>query len=136
MTPLAWPRFNALLLGVFATSALLLSDIGLHIMMAASVRVRHAEIGVRLALGATARDVRGLVLREGLRLALAGAAAGLVLALGSTRVLRGLRFETEPLEPATLLAATGALVMAAFVATYLPARRAAKVDPMTVLRAE
>lgn len=134
--PLAWPRFNALLLAVFATAALALSAIGLYGVMAASVRQRHGEIGVRLALGATARDVRALVLGEGLRLAAAGAVAGLGVAFGATRVLRGLLFETEPLDPPTLVAAAVVLVVAALAATYLPARRATRVDPVEVLRAE
>ena len=102
-TPLAWPRFNALLLGIFAGAALLLSAIGLYGVMAASVRQRQSEIGVRLALGATAGDVRRLVLGEGLRLAVAGTIAGLVLAFAATRVLRGLLFETEPLDPVSLV---------------------------------
>ena len=121
---------------MFAVSALLLSAIGLYGAMTASVRLRLPEIGVRLALGADASDVRRLVLREGLWLALVGAAAGLVVATGSTRVLRSLLFETEPLEPATLLGAVVVLMMAALLATYLPARRAMKVDPVTVLRSE
>jgi predicted permease len=133
--PLAWPRFNALLLGVFAVAALLLSVVGLYGVMAASVRHRQGEIGVRLALGATAGDVRGLVLGEGLRLAVAGAIAGLVLAFAVTRVLRGLLFETEPLDPVSLGTAALALVGAAVVATWLPARRAMRVDPIEVLRA-
>jgi putative ABC transport system permease protein len=134
--PLAWPRFNALLLAVFATAALVLSAIGLYGVMAASVRQRHGEIGVRLALGATPRDVRVLVLGEGLRLAIAGAVAGLALAFGATRALRGLLFETEPLDPPTLLTAAAVLVGAALLATYLPARRATRVDPVEALRAE
>lgn len=132
--PLAWPRFNALLLGVFAVSALVLSAVGLYGVMAASVRLRLPEIGVHLALGATASDVRRLVLHEGLGLATAGALAGLGLAIGSTRVLRTLLFETEPLEPTTLMAAVVVLLVAALLATYLPARRATKVNPLTVLR--
>ena len=134
--PLAWPRFNALLLGIFAVAALLLSAIGLYGVMAASVRQRQSEIGVRLALGATAGDVRRLVLGEGLRLAVAGAIAGLVLAFAATRVLRGLLFETEPLDPVSLGAAALVLVGAAIVATWLPARRAMRVDPIEVLRAQ
>ena len=134
--PLAWPRFNALLLGVFAVAALLLSVVGLYGVMAASVRHRQGEIGVRLALGATAGDVRRLVLGEGLRLAVAGAIAGLVLAFAVTRVLRGLLFETEPLDPVSLGTAALALVGAAVVATWLPARRAMRVDPIEVLRAQ
>jgi predicted permease len=134
--PLAWPRFNALLLGVFAVTGLLLSVVGLYGVMAASVRHRQGEIGVRLALGATAGDVRRLVLGEGLRLAVAGAIAGLVLTFAVTRVLRGLLFETEPLDPASLGAAALALVGAAVVATWLPARRAMRVDPIEVLRTQ
>jgi putative ABC transport system permease protein len=134
--PLAWPRFNTLLLAVFAGAALLLSAIGLYGVMAASVRQRYAEIGVRLALGATARDVRGLVLGEGLRLAVAGAIAGLALSWAATRLLRGMLFETEPLDPLTLGSAAVALVGAALLATWLPARRAMRVDPIEVLRAE
>jgi putative ABC transport system permease protein len=134
--PLAWPRFNTLLLAVFATAALLLSAIGLYGVMAASVRQRYAEIGVRLALGATGSDVRRLVLGEGLRLAVGGALAGLALAWATTRVLKGLLFETEALDPWTLTSAAVLLVAAALLATWLPARRAMRVDPIEVLRAE
>jgi predicted permease len=134
--PLASPRFNALLLGAFATAALLMSSIGLYGVMAASVRQRNAEIGVRLALGATTAAVARLVLGEGLRLALFGAMAGLTLAFIVTRVLRGLLFQIEPLDPVSLFGAAAILVAAAMVATYLPARRATRVDPVEVLRAE
>ena len=134
--PLAWPRFNALLLSVFALAALLLSAVGLYGVMAASVRQRQGEIGVRLALGATGADVRRLVLGEGLRLAATGAVAGLALAFAATRVLRGLLFQIEPLDPASLAAAAVALVGASVVATWLPARRATRVDPIEVLRAQ
>ena len=80
--------------------------------------------------------MRRLVLGEGLRLAVVGAVAGLALAFASTRVLRGLLFETEPLDPATLLAAAAVLVGAALLASYLPARRATRIDPVEALRAE
>src|SRR6185295_2433235 len=106
--PLAAPRFNALVLLVFATSALLMSSIGLFGVMAASVRQRHAEIGVRLALGATAAGVLRMVLGEGLRLALWGALAGLALATFAAGLLRGLLFEIEPLDPVSLLGAAAA----------------------------
>jgi predicted permease len=134
--PLAWPRFNALLLAVLGATSLLLSAIGLYGVMAASVRERLAEIGVRMALGATALDIRRLVLGEGLRLAIGGAAAGLALAAVSTRVLRTLLFETTPLDPLSLVGAAALLVAAAVLASYLPARRATRVDPLVALRAE
>lgn len=134
--PLAWPRFNALLLGVFAAAALLLSAIGLYGVMAASVRQRHAELGVRMALGASAAAVRRLVLGEGLRLAVIGAFAGLALAVVATRLLRGLLFEIAPLDPVSLLGAAAVLVAAAAVAVWLPAARATRVDPIDALRAE
>jgi len=132
--PLAWPRFNALLLGVFAVAALLMSSIGLYGVMAASVRQRSAEIGVRMALGATATDVRRLILGEALRLTAAGTILGLALAFAATRALQGLLFETQALDPATLLAATLVLVATLMLASYLPARRAAHIDPADMLR--
>jgi ABC-type antimicrobial peptide transport system permease subunit len=135
-TALAWPRFNALLLGVFAVAALLLSSIGLYGVMAASVRQRAAEIGVRVALGATATDVRRLVLGEALRLTVAGVMVGLALAFVTTRALQGLLLQTQALDPATLLAATLVLVGTLMLASYLPARRATQIDPVDMLRAE
>jgi len=113
-----------------------MSGIGLYGVMAASVRQRQAEIGVRLALGATAAAVARLVLGEGLRLALFGATAGLTLAFAVTRVLRGLLFQIEPLDPLSLFGAAAILVAAALLATYLPARRATRVDPVEVLHTE
>lgn len=134
--PLAWPRFHAVLLGVFALTALLLSAIGLYGVMAASVRQRYKEIGVRMALGATATHVRQLVVREGLALAVAGVLAGLALALAATRTLRGLLYEIEPLDPVSLAGAAVVLVAGALAATWLPAWRATRVDPIDALRAE
>ena len=132
--PLAWPRFNALLLGVFAVAALLMSSIGLYGVMAASVRQRSAEIGVRMALGATATDVRRLILGEALRLTAAGTIIGLALAFAGTRALQGLLFETQALDPATLLAATLVLVGTLMLASALPARSAARLEPVDALR--
>ena len=132
--PLARPRFYTVLLGVFGVSALLLSAIGLYAVIAASVRQRYAEIGVRLALGATPADVRRMIVREGARLAGLGAAAGLALAFVVTPLLRGLLYEVHPLDPAALVAATLLLLGAAVVASYLPARTAGRMNPLAALR--
>ena len=132
--PLARPRFYTFVLGVFGGSALLLSAIGLFAVIAASVRQRYAEIGVRQALGATPADVRRMVVRQGMRLAVIGAATGLVLALLAARFLRGLLYEVSPLDPASLLLATLLLLGAAGVACYLPARAASRMDPLVALR--
>jgi putative ABC transport system permease protein len=134
--PLARPRFNAFLIGVFGIAALLLAAIGLYAVIAASVRQRYTEIGVRVALGATASDVRGLVLGEGLRLAGLGAAIGLASAVVASRLLRGLLYGVHPLDPVSLLAAALLLVGVSALASYMPARRAARVDPVSMLRAE
>jgi putative ABC transport system permease protein len=134
--PLARPRFNALLIGVFGVAALLLSAVGLYAVMAASVRQRYPEMGVRITLGATASDVRRLVLGEGLQLAGLGAVIGLACSLIVTRALRGLLFGVQPLDPASLLAAVLLLVGASALASYLPARRATRVDPLSMLKAE
>jgi putative ABC transport system permease protein len=133
--PLARPRFNAFLIGVFGVSALLLAAIGLYAVMAAHVRQRYAEIGVRMALGATTSDVRRLVLGEGLRLAVTGAAIGTFGAIAAGRALRGLLFGVQPLDPVALVGAAVLLALVAALACYLPARRAAKLDPLAVLRA-
>jgi predicted permease len=134
--PLARPRFNAFLIGVFGIAALLLAAVGLYAVVAAYVRQRYTEIGVRVALGATAADVRGLVLGEGLRLAALGAVIGLAVAAAATRGLRVLLFEVQPLDPTALLAAALLLVGASTLASYLPARRATRVDPIALLRTE
>jgi len=104
--------------------------------MAAYVRQRYPEIGIRVALGATASDVRRLVLAEGVRLAGLGAAIGLGAAVAGTRVLRGLLFGVHALDPASMLGATLLLVGASALASYLPARRATRVDPVSVLRSQ
>jgi len=132
--PLAKPRFNAFLIGIFGLAALLLAAIGLYAVMAAHVRQRYAELGVRMALGATAGDVRRLVLGEGLRLALAGATIGTAGALAAGRALRALLFGVTPLDPLSLVGAVALLVAAACLACYLPARRATRLDPLVVLR--
>jgi ABC-type antimicrobial peptide transport system permease subunit len=134
--PLARPRFNAFLIGLFAATALTLAAIGLYAVMAASVRQRYPEMVIRVALGATASDLRRLVLSEGLRLAALGAAIGLVGAAAAARALRGLLFGVHPLDPTSVLGAALLLVAAAALASYLPARRAARGDPVRMLRSE
>ena len=134
--PLARPRFNAYLIGVFAGVALLLATIGVYAVIAASVRQRYAEIGVRVALGATRADVRRLVLGEGVRLAALGAAIGVGGALLAGRVLRDLLYEVQPHDPASLALAAAVLVAVAALASYLPARRAVRLDVTATLREE
>jgi putative ABC transport system permease protein len=132
--PLARPRFNALLLGLFGTVALLLTAIGLYAVMAAYVRQRDREIALRVVLGATAANVRGLVLGEALWLAGVGAVLGLAGAAAATRVVRGMLFEVDPLDPAVLVCAAILLVAASLIASYLPVRRATRLDAVAMLR--
>jgi predicted permease len=133
--PLAHPRWNAFLIDSFGVAALALATIGLYAVVAAHVRQRYPEIAVRVALGATACDVRRLVLGEGLRLAALGAAIGLAGATAATRLVSGLLFDVHPLDPLSLLGAVVLLLGVAALASYLPARRAARLDPAAVLRA-
>jgi predicted lysophospholipase L1 biosynthesis ABC-type transport system permease subunit len=134
--PLARPRFNTALIGLFAAAALLLATVGLYAVTAADVRRRRAELGVRLALGATPAGVRRLVLVSGLRLAAAGASIGLAVAAAFGRVLGGLLYGVHPLDPETLLLSTLLLLGLAALAAYIPARRAARLDPVALLRTE
>ena len=134
--PLARPRFYALLIGLFGAASLVLSAIGLYAVMGASVRQRDREMGVRVALGATDADLRRLVLGEGLRLAAVGAVIGLLAASAGSRLLRGFLFEVQPLDPSSIAGAALLLAAAAALATYLPARRAARIDPGKMLRAD
>jgi putative ABC transport system permease protein len=134
--PLARPRFNSALIATFGAAGLGLAAIGLYAVMAATVRQRRREIGVRIALGATTRDVRHLVLGEGARLVGLGGVVGLTLALITAQALRGLLFEIQPLDPIALAAALGLLTAVAGLALYIPMRQAARVDPATMLRAE
>jgi putative ABC transport system permease protein len=134
--PLARPRFSAVLLGMLAAIAVLLAAVGIYGVMAAFVRQRTHEIGVRLALGARTGDIRGMILRQGMLLLFLGTAIGIVAALAGTRVLAAILFEISPTDPATLAAAAGALILVGVAAFYLPVRRATRVDPMVALRAE
>jgi putative ABC transport system permease protein len=130
------PRFSSQLVGVFAALALLLAAIGLYGVVAYSVSQRINEIGIRMALGATREDVLRLVLRYGAGLTLIGTALGFVASLAATRVLSSMLFEVSANDPQTFLAVSALLMAVVLGACYIPARRAAKVDPMVALRYE
>jgi putative ABC transport system permease protein len=130
------PRFRSILLSVFAGLGLLLALIGIYGVIAISVTQQTREIGIRMALGAQPGDVMRMMFRRGLLWVAAGAAAGLIGAIGATRLLGSLLFEVKATDPVSFAIATGLLVAAALAACYVPARRAMRVDPMVALRYE
>jgi putative ABC transport system permease protein len=127
-------RFTMTLLAAFAGVALLLAAVGIYGVLSSSVAQRTHEIGIRLALGAEPRSVVGLLLRGGLGAVAAGLLAGLAGTLAATRALQTFLFGVAPLDPAALGAAVVVLALVASVAGYVPARRAARVDPLVALR--
>ena len=129
-------RFNMLLLAAFAGLALLLASIGIYGVMSYSVSQYTHEIGIRMALGARAADVLQLIVRQGMALVLIGLAAGAAGALALTRVMSSLLFDVKPWDPLTLTSVSVLLAAVAFAASYIPARRATRVDPMIALRYE
>jgi putative ABC transport system permease protein len=133
---LAQPRFTMLLLGSFAAAAVLLAAIGLYGVIAFGVAQRTREIGVRVALGAQHGDVLRLVMRRGMLLTGIGLAIGIASALALGRVVASLLYGVKPADPATLLAVTLFLTTVAMLATYIPARRATRADPMVALKSE
>jgi putative ABC transport system permease protein len=129
-------RFQIGLLTTFSVVALLLSAIGIYGVMSRTTSERTHEIGIRMAVGAHAREVRWMVLRNGSALAIGGIAAGVVIALVLTRYMSGMLFGIRPLDPITYVAAAAVLLFAAVLATWLPAWRASTVDPVEALRNE
>jgi putative ABC transport system permease protein len=129
-------RFNVILVGCFGMLALLLAAVGVFGVMAYSVSRRTHEIGVRVALGARSRDVLTMILGQGLRTILIGVAIGFAGSLAITRTLQSLLFGVTATDLVTFAAVILLLVTTALLACYIPARRAAKVDPMVALRYE
>ena len=133
---MARPRFTMLLLGAFAAVALVLAAVGIAGVVANGVAQRTREIGVRMALGARGQDVLGMVMRQGMVMAGAGILAGLAGALALTRIMRSLLYGTSPTDPVTFALVTAALTAVALMATFVPALRATRVDPIVALREE
>ena len=129
-------RFRTWLVSGFAGLALLLAVIGIYAVISYSVAQQTREIGVRIALGATRGDVSKMVLGHGLRLATAGIAIGLISALGVTRILRSMLYSTSSTDFLSFVLTSAVLMAVALLACYIPALRAAKVDPIVALRYE
>jgi putative ABC transport system permease protein len=129
-------RFGTFLLSLFAAVSCLLAAVGLYGVIASSVAGRTREIGIRVALGASPPQVAGLVMSDGLRLALLGLALGLALALAFARLLSGFLYRLSATDPATFLAAALLLLAVSLIASYVPTRRALQVDPAVALRHE
>ncbi len=129
-------NLNMLLMNIFGGSALLLAGVGIYGLMAYSVQQRTKEIGIRMALGAQPGALRGMVLRQGMRLALIGAVIGIATAFGLTRLLTSLLFGVQPHDPLVFIAVPVLLTAVALLACYLPARRATRINPLEALRWE
>ena len=129
-------RFNMLMFGIFAALAVVLASLGIFGVLAYTVTQRTREIGVRLALGAQRGDILRLVVGQGMALTLAGLAMGLVLALTMTRFISTLLYGVSPSDPLIYLGISLLLMVVALAASYLPARRASNVEPVTALRHE
>jgi predicted permease len=133
----AWrERFVSVLFGVFAVLALILAAVGLYGVLAYTVSLRTHEIGIRMALGASAREVQGMVLRQGLTLAALGLVAGTLAALALTRLLATQLYRVSPTDPATFAIVVTMLIAVSAIAAFIPARRATQVEPVIALREE
>src|SRR5262245_38127954 len=130
------PRFSATLIAIFAALALTLATVGIYAVISYSVTQRTHEIGVRVALGARSRDVLGLVVGQGMTLTMIGLGVGLGASFALTRLMKTLLFGVSPTDPLTFIVISALLTFVALLACFLPARRAAKVDPMIALRTE
>jgi ABC-type antimicrobial peptide transport system permease subunit len=128
--------FNTMLLTIFAGVALFLAAIGIYGLMAYSVQQRTQEIGIRMALGASPEHVRKMVVLQGMRLAAIGVVIGVAAALGLTRFMAGLIYGVKTWDPTVFATVAVLLSAVAWFATYIPARRASRVDPMVSLRYE
>ncbi len=133
---LSRPRFTAFLLSMFAAAALALTIVGLYGVVAYSVSRRTRELGIRIALGAGRFDVMGLVLKHGLRPAFVGVVIGIASAAGLTRFLASQLYGVDPMDPLTFSGVCVILIAIAAAACWLPARRAARLDPLVALRCE
>lgn len=129
-------RFTSLLLAGFAMVALVLAGLGIYSVISYSVSQRRAEMGIRMALGASRRQVTGQVLGEGIRTATVGAAVGVAIAIATTRFLRAIVVGVSPTDPVTLVTVALALLLVALAASYVPARRASSIDPVRAIRAD
>jgi putative ABC transport system permease protein len=130
------PRFNVELLALFALMAVFLASVGVYGVSSYAVSQREREIGIRMALGAQPRDVLAMVVRETLTLAFVGVGVGLVLSLALARTMSGLLYGVAATDPLTFAGAALLLVVVVLVAGYLPARRAARLDPASTLRGQ
>jgi len=129
-------RFSMEIVGLFALTALLLAGMGIYGVISYIVSERTHEIGIRVALGAQSRNILRMVVRQGLGLAIAGAAVGLVGALIVSHLMAGLLYGVRPTDPVTFASVALLLIAVALLACYIPARRAIRVDPLVALRHE